>query len=59
MRQSGSALNQNIADMNRSIMQWLAAQQAPNAQLQLQTQQNQTVKIAHSDASRSLAESTH
>ena len=32
MWQSGSALDQIIADMNRSIMQLLTAQQAVNAQ---------------------------
>ena len=35
MWQSGSALDQSIADMNRSIMQLLTAQQAANVQLQL------------------------
>ena len=56
--QSGSALDQSIADMNRSVMQLLNAQQAASAQLQLQMQQNQAVQIAHTDALRSLAEST-
>ena len=56
--QSGLALNQSIADMNRSVVQLLTAHQTANAQLQLQTQQNQTVQIAHMDALRFLAEST-
>ena len=38
-------------------MQLSTAQQA-NAQLQLQTQQNQAVQITHMDALRYLAEST-
>ena len=58
MWQSGSALDQGIADMNRSFMQLLTVQQAANAQLQLQTEQNQAVEIAHMDPLRSLAEST-
>ena len=36
--------------MNRSIMQLLTAQQAANAQLQLQTQQNQAVQKAQTNA---------
>ena len=36
----------------------LTAQQTANAQLQLQTQWNQAVQIAHMDALRSLAEFT-
>ena len=56
--QSGSALDQIIVDMNRSVMQLLATQQADNVQLQLQTEQNWAVWIAHTDALRSLAEST-
>ena len=47
MLQSGSTLDQSIADMNRFVMQLLFAQQAANAQLQLQIQQNQAVQIAH------------
>ena len=39
-------------------MQQLTAQKAANVQLQLQTQQNQAVKIAHMTALRSLVEST-
>ena len=39
-------------------MQLLTAQQAANAQLQLQTWENQVVQIVHTDALRSLAEST-
>ena len=58
MWQHGSALDQSIADMNRSVMQLLTTQQAANAQLQLQTQQKQAVQIAHMVALRSLAEST-
>ena len=50
MWQSGSALDQSIADMNRSVMQLLTAQQAANVQLQLQTQQNWAVQIAHTNA---------
>ena len=57
MWQSGSALDQSIAGMNRSVMQLLTAQQAANVQLQLQTQQNQAVQIAHMNALRFLAES--
>ena len=57
MWQSGSTLDQSIADMNRSVMQLLTAQQAANAQLQLQTQQNQAVQIAHTNSLTSLAES--
>ena len=44
--------------MNRSVMQLLIAQQAANAQLQLQTQQKQAVQIAPSNALKTLAEST-
>ena len=44
--------------MNRCFLQLLNAQQAANAQLQLETQQNQAVQIAHTDALRSLAELT-
>ena len=55
MYQSGSALDQSSTDMNRSIMQLLTAQQATNADLQSQTQQNQAVHIAHTDDLRSLA----
>ena len=40
-------------------MQLLTAQQGASVQLQLQTQQNQAVQIAHTDALKSLAESTH
>ena len=58
MWQGGSALDPSIADMNRSVMQLFAAQQAANAQLQLQTQQNQAVQITHMGALRSLADST-
>ena len=58
MWQSDSALDQSIGDMNWSSMQLLTAQQAANAQLQLQTQQNQAVQIAHMDDVRSLAESS-
>ena len=57
MWQSGSAIDQSIADMNRSVMWLLAVQQAASAQLQLQMQQNQAVQIAHTDGLRSLAES--
>ena len=39
-------------------MQMFTGKQADNAQLQLQTQQNQAVQIAHMDAFRSLSEST-
>ena len=56
--QNGLTLDQSIADMNKSVMQLGTAQQAASLQLQLQTQQNQAVKIAHMDALRSLAEST-
>ena len=56
--QSGLSLDYSIADMNRLVMQLLTAQQAANAKLQLQTQQNQAVQIAHMDALRSQAEST-
>ena len=45
-------------DMNRSVMQLLAAQQAANVQLQLQTQQNQAAQRAHVDALRPLTDST-
>ena len=58
MWQSSSTLDQSIADMNSSVMQMLDVQQAANVQLQLQTQQNQAVKIAYTDALKSLAEST-
>ena len=44
--------------MNMSVMQLLVAQQAANVQLQLQTQQNQAMQIAHMDALRSLSKST-
>ena len=57
MWQSHSTLDQTIADMNRYDMPLLTAQQTANAQLQLLTQQNQAVQIAHTDALRSLAES--
>ena len=43
--QSGSALDQSIADMNWSVIQLLTAQHAANVQLQLQMQQNQDVQI--------------
>ena len=56
MWQSGSALDQNIVDMNRYVMQLLNAQQAANSQLQLQTLQNQALHIAHMDALTSLDE---
>ena len=39
-------------------MQLLTVQQVANAQLQLQTKQNQAVQIVHTDALKSLAEST-
>ena len=39
-------------------MQLLTAQQAANIQLKLQTQQNQAVQIAHTNALITLAEST-
>ena len=58
MWQSGSTLDQSIADMNRSVLQLLTVQQAANVQLQLQTQQNQAVQIAHTNDLKSLAEST-
>ena len=58
MWQSGSALGQSIVDMNRSLMQLFAAQQAAKVQLQLQIQQNQAVQIVRMDALRSLADST-
>ena len=58
MWQRGSVLKQSIADMNRSVMQLLTDQQAANVQMQLQTQQNLAVQIAHMDTLRSLAEST-
>ena len=58
MWQSGSPLDQSIADMNQSVMQLLSAQQAANVQLQLQMLQNQAVEIAHTNALKSLAEST-
>ena len=58
MWQSGSTLDQSITDMNRSVMQLLAVQQATHAQLYLQIQQNQAVQIAHTHALRSLTEST-
>ena len=58
MWQSGCELNQGIADRNRSVMQLLVTQQTANVQLQLQTQWNEAVQIAHTDALRSLAEST-
>ena len=54
----GSALDKSIVEMNRSAMQLLTAQQVANAQLQLQTQQNQAVQITHMDILRSLNEST-
>ena len=43
MWESGSALDQSISDMNRSVMQLLTAQQAADVQLQLHTQYNQAV----------------
>ena len=58
MWQSSSALDQNIGDMNTYVTQLLTGQQTANTQLQLQTQQNQAVHIAHTDALRSLAELT-
>ena len=39
-------------------MQLLTAQQAANVQLQLQTQQNEGLHIAHTNALKTLAEST-
>ena len=39
-------------------MQLLTAQQAANAQLQLQKQQNKAAQIAHMDTLRSLTKST-
>ena len=44
--------------MNRPVMQLLTAQQAANAKLQLQTQQNQAVQRAHTNALKTLAEPT-
>ena len=38
-------------------MQLLTAQQAANTQLQLQTQQNQAVQVAHTNTLTTLAES--
>ena len=58
MWQSGSALDQSSADMNRSVMQLLTAQQAANVQLQLQTMQSQVVQITHTNTFRNMAEST-
>ena len=58
MWQNGSALDQTIADMNSSVMQLFTAQQAANALLQLQTQQNQAVQITHTSTLKTLAEST-
>ena len=58
MWQSCSTQDQSIADMSRSVMQLLTAQQTANVQLELQTQQNQAIQITHMDALRSLAEST-
>ena len=56
--QSGSTLDQSILDRNQSVIQLLTAQQRANVQLQLQMQQNQAVQIAHTNALKSLAEST-
>ena len=58
MWQSGSTLDPSIVDMNRSVMQLLITQQAANAQLQLQTWQNQAVQIAYTKTLRTLAVST-
>ena len=58
MCQSGSALDQSIADMNRSVIQLMATQKADSMQLQQQTQQNQVVPVADTDGLRSLAGST-
>ena len=58
MWQSGSILDQSIADRKKSVTQLLTAQQAANAQLQLGTQQNQAVQTAHTNALKTLAEST-
>ena len=58
MLQSSSVLDQSIVDMNQSFIQLLTAQQAADVQLQLQTQQNHTVQIAHTNALMSSAEST-
>ena len=58
MWQSGSALDQSIADMNRSVMELLSSQQAANVQLQLQTQQNQDGQIAYMNTLKYLDEPT-
>ena len=58
MWQSGSTLDQSIADMNQSVMQLLTAQWAANVQLQLQTQQKLGCEIAHTNVLKSLDEST-
>ena len=45
-----SALNQSITGTNRSVIQLLAAPQPVNAQLQVQAQKNQAVKMVDTDA---------
>ena len=54
----GTVLDQSKADMNMSVIQLLTSQKAANAHLQLQSQQNQVVQMAHTDALRTLAEFT-
>ena len=50
-------LDQCIADMNKSVMQQMASQQASNFQHQVQAQQNKAVQMAHMDALVALPES--
>ena len=58
MWQSGSVRDNSTEDMSRSVMLLLTAQQAANVSLQLQTQQNLAVQIAHTNALKTRAEST-
>ena len=52
-----STLDQNIADINRAVMQLLAARQDGNVQMQVQVQQSTAVQMVHADALRILVES--
>ena len=50
MQTCGTALDQRIADMNRSVLQLLTAQQATNPKLQLKSKQSQAVQMAYTNA---------